>query len=294
MDKDELIELINNGFSRSKIAQHFSKKPTTINYWLKKYNLKTNPSRFTSPIWTVSLKEIQRITSESDSLAEILRKLGYSNHLGSELYKSLKERLKNENISIKHIPLGIGSSKGRIFKEHSIKYTRESYLIRLNESRILYSEDRLRLIKFNIIPHTNCAICNQSRLWNGKPLTLQIDHIDGNPFNNIPFNLRFVCPNCHTQTKTFCIGNKKKRIKQCIKCGKQITKQSERCKSCAGLIIGQTKLKFNPTKEELIDLVCKKKIPFTTLGKKYNVSDNAVRKRCIKFGIDPRTRKLKE
>lgn len=49
----------------------------------------------------------------------------------------------------------------------------------------------------------NCAVCNQGATWNGKPLVLQLDHIDGNSDNNFPSNLRLICPNCHTQTDTF-------------------------------------------------------------------------------------------
>lgn len=49
----------------------------------------------------------------------------------------------------------------------------------------------------------NCVICGQGEMHNNKPLTLQLDHIDGNSDNNIPSNLRLLCPNCHTQTKTF-------------------------------------------------------------------------------------------
>ena len=41
-----------------------------------------------------------------------------------------------------------------------------------------------------------------------KKLCLQIDHIDGNCENNKPDNLRFLCPNCHTQTETWGIKNK--------------------------------------------------------------------------------------
>lgn len=48
-----------------------------------------------------------------------------------------------------------------------------------------------------------CAICGQASYWNGKPLRLQLDHIDGNAFNNLFDNLRILCPNCHTQTETF-------------------------------------------------------------------------------------------
>lgn len=46
----------------------------------------------------------------------------------------------------------------------------------------------------------NCEQCGLSTTWNSKPLTLQLDHIDGNSDNNYPSNLRLLCPNCHTQT----------------------------------------------------------------------------------------------
>ena len=48
-----------------------------------------------------------------------------------------------------------------------------------------------------------CVLCNIGTEWNGKPLVLQLDHIDGNSDNNMPSNLQLLCPNCHTQTETF-------------------------------------------------------------------------------------------
>jgi 5-methylcytosine-specific restriction endonuclease McrA len=48
----------------------------------------------------------------------------------------------------------------------------------------------------------SCAECGIED-WNGKPLSLDVDHIDGNPANNFPSNLRFLCPNCHRQTDSW-------------------------------------------------------------------------------------------
>jgi hypothetical protein len=47
-----------------------------------------------------------------------------------------------------------------------------------------------------------CSCCKISN-WNNKPIVLEIDHIDGNSENNRPENLRFICPNCHSQTDTY-------------------------------------------------------------------------------------------
>lgn len=53
----------------------------------------------------------------------------------------------------------------------------------------------------------NCQECGQPPIHNGKPLCLQVDHIDGDPDHNLPANLRLLCPNCHTQTPTYKGGN---------------------------------------------------------------------------------------
>jgi hypothetical protein len=52
-----------------------------------------------------------------------------------------------------------------------------------------------------------CNICNTSE-WNGRPITLQVDHIDGNAGNNTFHNLRLLCPNCHSQQNNWGGRNK--------------------------------------------------------------------------------------
>jgi 5-methylcytosine-specific restriction endonuclease McrA len=48
-----------------------------------------------------------------------------------------------------------------------------------------------------------CAICGNAASWLDAPLTLEVDHMDGDLYNNSPSNLRFLCPNCHRQTPNF-------------------------------------------------------------------------------------------
>lgn len=56
-----------------------------------------------------------------------------------------------------------------------------------------------------------CERCDLDDNWNGLPITLQIHHKDGNNKNNHIDNLEVLCPNCHSQTKTYCGRNVKNK-----------------------------------------------------------------------------------
>ena len=52
-----------------------------------------------------------------------------------------------------------------------------------------------------------CEVCRLSE-WNGLPIPLEIDHIDGDATNNANLNVRLICPNCHAQTPTYKAKNR--------------------------------------------------------------------------------------
>ncbi|MFJ8074703.1 HNH endonuclease signature motif containing protein [Streptomyces sp. NPDC096176] len=55
------------------------------------------------------------------------------------------------------------------------------------------------------VPHI-CAECGVGDVWQGRPLVLEIDHINGDRLDNRQANLRYLCPSCHSQTSTFSRG----------------------------------------------------------------------------------------
>lgn len=67
------------------------------------------------------------------------------------------------------------------------------------------------LLKSNLIKY-ECNSCNITE-WKGNKISLELDHIDGNTYNNTISNLRYLCPNCHSITDTYKGKNRKDLLK---------------------------------------------------------------------------------
>lgn len=94
-----------------------------------------------------------------------------------------------------------------INKPHPMKYDLNEILLGMHpdcKKSTLKKEIIKRGIKKEI-----CEQCGLGTEWNNLPLTLTLHHMDGNNKNHILKNLQILCPNCHTQTKTWGSKNKK-------------------------------------------------------------------------------------
>lgn len=174
-----------------------------------------------------------------------------------------------------------------------------------------------RLYKENILKEI-CVLCNINT-WQGKPLTLRLDHINGDPDDYRLENLRILCPNCDSQTSTFTGRNirRKKLIAQGLDpddpnnypkkkvyvqkykqvkpikfktdkpqrfcyCGNTLAKKSK--SFCSYKCMFEHNRKHFPSKETLEQHI-KDGESFLSLGKKYSVSDNGVRKWFKYYGL---------
>ena len=136
-------------------------------------------------------QELADAVDGAGSMAEVCRKLGLNK--SSKTYKTLRREM--ESYSIK--PLFCQRTR------NTVPYTDEQ--IYCENSTYDRTTLRNRIIRENSLPY-ECSACGLTE-WNNAPISLQLDHINGINNDNRKENLRFLCPNCHSQTKTW--GNKK-------------------------------------------------------------------------------------
>ena len=155
-----------------------------------------------SKVYQIDEKTFQEIVKNSTSYTSICKEIGLSPY-GSNGRKQIKKRCAQLNISTDHIT----GKVEKINKEVHQKYSLDEILIE-NSTYTNRARLKIRLINENRLEY-KCAICGNTGTWNNKELILQLDHINGINNDNRIENLRFLCPNCHSQTDTFSGKNNK-------------------------------------------------------------------------------------
>lgn len=223
---------------------------------------------------TIPTDELQSIVHECSSLSNVLEYVGI---LPTRLNARsvLRDRIHSDSIDCS------------CFSENLKKKQETSVIVDddlfVENSKYPGTVARERIKKNNLIEY-KCSICGNEGFHFGTKLTLQLDHINGHNRDHRLENLRFLCPNCHTQQPTSYGANKPRRqIKRCA-CGNIMYDYSEKCITCANQNKGISNRTFNVSQEELENLI--KEYPLTEIGKMFGVSDNAIRKRCKKLGIE--------
>lgn len=235
-------------------------------------------------------EEFEEAVKTSYSIREVLKKLGLVPAGGN--YKEFHKKVSLWGVDTSHFT-GQGHNKGKSY------YRPRKALVDVlveNSTYTTTSTLRKRLIKEGYL-EDKCSSCGIDS-WLGESITLHLDHINGTNNDNRIENLRLLCPNCHSQTPTYCGknrngGEKLKRTEKekyerrkelskkdsCPVCGKE---KSSLLKTCSKECAHKFSSKVDWGSIDLDLLLEKYNNNLTAIGKHLGVSDNTVRKRLKK------------
>jgi iron-sulfur cluster repair protein YtfE (RIC family) len=216
------------------------------------------------------MKEIKEIIKSSYNKHQILKKLGWDTKTYG--YRKLNKYISENNIDISHL-----DSRKQTYernKDKILKFTKIP-LSKILVSGSSYQNTSLlkkRLYKEGLkLPI--CEMCGQNEWWYDKKISLILDHINGIHNDHRIENLRILCPNCNATLPTHC-GRNSKRNKKKNKLTTEMKLKNKKEQS-----IKSRKMKRPPYDQLLKEI---KEMGYSATGRKYGVSDNAIRK-WIKF-----------
>lgn len=233
--------------------------------------------------------EILEAVLKSKNLSEVLKILGLRCAGGN--YKTLNKYLNIYEIDTSHFET-IEELHKRIGRSNIPTPIEELLIENCPYGRSLVKR---RLIAEELLDY-KCNKCGNGGTWMGEELVLQLEHKNGVYNDNRIENLEFLCPNCHTQTKTYAGKKliKKKRVykkrtakikfntdlthpkpkkEHICECGNSITESAKQCFTCYSKFRHTTE---RPPHQQLLKEI--EELGYSATGRKYGVSDNAIRK----------------
>ncbi|GAB1329402.1 HNH endonuclease [Streptomyces sennicomposti] len=144
--------------------------------------------------WTREV--LEQAVAASTNLCEVLRRLGLEVVGGHHTH--ISRRIKAYGIDTSHFQAP--SRRGRPWRPR----TPEGLLVEQpTEHARRIPSDRLKWAMTAKGVPERCALCGTEATWRGRPLPLEVDHVDGNWKDNRIENLRLLCPNCHSTTDNY-------------------------------------------------------------------------------------------
>lgn len=143
----------------------------------------------------------------SVSMAEVHRRLGLKVAGGTQ--SSLFRHARRLGLDVSHFK-GQGWGRGQYKRPEEVR----SSLVPLLRKGTQITGLRDRLIAAGL-KKAKCEECGITE-WNGQPAPLQVDHADGDRWNNELSNLRVLCANCHMLTETWGFKKGRRRPKQAL------------------------------------------------------------------------------
>lgn len=226
--------------------------------------------------------------SEADARAAIARSCCWSDALrvlgympkGSN-YRTLQSWARHWGIPTDHFDPHVGRRRAGASREAPLQE------VLVVESSYPRGHLKQRLLATGL-KQPRCELCGQGEVWNGRRISLVLDHANGVSNDNRLENLRIICPNCDATLDTHC-GRSLPRERVCPGCKRPFAPQHIRHRYCSqecwgtiaaelykGLSHPETRKVDRPSHQQLkADLAS---MSFVAIGRKYGVTDNAVRK----------------
>ncbi|BDM66982.1 hypothetical protein HEK616_04690 [Streptomyces nigrescens] len=135
--------------------------------------------------------------ASSRSIAGVLRQLGLP--VGSSSRRAVRRDIDAYGLSTAHFT---GQAHGRGVPSPHRRRADDILRQRPSGSRRERTVLLRRALDEKRVPR-RCAACGLGDCWQGKRLVLEIDHVNGDRLDNRLENLRYLCPSCHSQTRTF-------------------------------------------------------------------------------------------
>ncbi|WP_328326971.1 MULTISPECIES: HNH endonuclease [unclassified Streptomyces] len=137
-------------------------------------------------------EKLRAAVAASTSIREALCRLGINPVSGNHTH--IGRRIRAAGIDISHFTTP--STKGTRHRGGPVLTLRSP-----DHGRVPGERLRREMLRMGI--PEQCVICGTGPEWNNKPLRLEVDHVNGEWWDNRPANLRLVCPNCHAVTDTY-------------------------------------------------------------------------------------------